>query len=85
MTRNDGGTWTKVGTAGLPGVGRNDIWVSRVEPSHHTRGTAYVVARRAPLRALKPYIFKTTDYGKTWTSITNNLPDGVRSTSSRKT
>ena len=53
VTRNDGGTWAKVGTAGLPGVGRNDVWVSRVEPSHHARGTGVRVARRPPLRDLE--------------------------------
>ena len=76
VTRNYGGTWAKVGTAGFPGVGRNDVWVSRVEPSHHARGTAYASLDGHRYAISKPYIFKTTDYGKTWTSITNNLPDG---------
>ncbi len=76
VTRNYGGTWAKVGTAGFPGVGRNDIWVSRVEPSHHARGTAYVSLDGHRFALYKPWVFKTTDYGKTWTNITNNLPDG---------
>jgi photosystem II stability/assembly factor-like uncharacterized protein len=76
VTRNYGATWAKVGSAGFPGVGRGDVWVSRVEPSHSTRGTAYVSLDGHRYAISKPYIFKTTDYGKTWTSISNNLPDG---------
>ncbi len=76
VTRDAGGTWTKVGTAGLPGVDRPDIWVSRVEPSHHTAGTAYASLDGHRFALYKPWVFKTTDYGKTWTSISSNLPDG---------
>jgi photosystem II stability/assembly factor-like uncharacterized protein len=76
VTRNAGQTWTKVGTGGLPGLTRADIWVSRVEPSHHTRGTAYVSLDGHRFALHTPWIFKTTDYGKTWTRISNGLPDG---------
>ena len=41
MTRDGGATWDEVGT-NLPGLPSHDLWVSRVEPSHHARGTAYV-------------------------------------------
>jgi photosystem II stability/assembly factor-like uncharacterized protein len=76
VTRNYGATWSKVGSAGFPGVGRGDVWVSRVEPSHSARGTAYVSLDGHRYAINKPYIFKTTDYGKTWTSLSNNLPEG---------
>jgi hypothetical protein len=75
VTRDAGATWTKVGTTGLPGVTRPDIWVSRVEPSHHTAGTAYASLDGHRFAIQKAMVFKTTDYGKTWTSISNNLPD----------
>jgi hypothetical protein len=76
VTRDGGKAWTKVGTAGLPGVDRSDIWVSRVEPSHHTAGTAYASLDGHRFALYKPWVFKTTDYGKTWTSISSTLPDG---------
>ncbi len=78
VTRDNGNTWTKVGTAGLPGLNRSDIWVSRVEPSHPPRpGPRTSVSLDGHRFALyTPWVFKTTDYGKTWTSITSGLPDG---------
>jgi photosystem II stability/assembly factor-like uncharacterized protein len=76
VTRDNGNTWAKVGTTGLPGLNRSDIWVSRVEPSHHTPGTAYVSLDGHRFALYTPWVFKTTDYGKTWTSISSGLPDG---------
>jgi photosystem II stability/assembly factor-like uncharacterized protein len=76
MTRNYGQTWTKVGTAGLPGNPRPDIWVSRVEASKHTNGTAFATITGHRFAIYKPFVYKTTDFGKTWTNITANLPDG---------
>ena len=76
VTRNYGATWTKVGVAGMPGVPRPDMWVSRVEPSHFARGTAYATIDGHRFGNYKPFVYKTTDYGKTWTAISNNIPDG---------
>jgi photosystem II stability/assembly factor-like uncharacterized protein len=76
VTRDSGATWTKVGTTGMPGLPREDLWVSRVEVSHHTRGLAYATVDGHRMALYKPWVFKTTDYGKTWTSISANLPDG---------
>jgi len=76
VTRDYGKTWMKVGTAGMPGVPRPDIWVSRVEASKHVNGTAYVTVTGHRYADYKPYVYKTTDFGKSWTSITNNLPAG---------
>lgn len=72
VTRNDGKKWTKVSDniADRP-VG---YWVSRVAASNHNPGTAYVSftgMRRDDFRA---FVYKTTDYGTTWTSIIANLP-----------
>ena len=76
MTRDYGKTWTKVGTAGMPGNPRPDIWVSRVQASSHTNGTAYATLTAHRFAHYRPYVYKTTDFGKSWTNITNNIPDG---------
>ena len=67
-------TWEEVGK-NLPDVPSKDLYVSRVEPSHHTRGTGYVSIDGHETGNFKPYVFKTTDYGKTWTNVTGNLPE----------
>ncbi len=76
VTRDYGKSWAKVGTATLPGNPRPDIWVSRVEASKHTNGTAFATVTAHRFAIYKPFVYKTTDFGKTWTNITNNLPDG---------
>ncbi len=67
----DGGTnWQTVTPPDLPEM----AWICSIQPSYADAGTAYMSARRYMLDDFKPYVFKTTDYGKTWTSITNGLP-----------
>ncbi len=74
LTRDGGTTWTnlKPNISGIP----QKIWVSRVEPSHHDAGTAYVSFDNHRLDDFKPYVYRTTDYGRTWQNITANLPAG---------
>jgi hypothetical protein len=48
--------------------------VSIIEASHYAPGTAYVAANRYQLEDMAPYIWKTTDYGRTWKKIVNGLP-----------
>ena len=74
ITRNGGVTWTNVRT-GVPGVPAG-LWVSRIEASHFDEATCYLTFDGHRSDNFKPYVFKTTDYGKTWTSIANDLPDG---------
>jgi hypothetical protein len=64
-------SWTKLNDniKGNPG-----LWVSRVEASHHFPGTAYVSYTGLRNDDFKAYVYKTTDYGQTWTSIVGNLP-----------
>jgi photosystem II stability/assembly factor-like uncharacterized protein len=73
VTRDGGANWTNV-RANIPGVPQNR-WVSRVAASRFAEGTAYVTFDGHRSDDFKPYVFKTTDYGRTWTSIAANLPD----------
>lgn len=74
VTRDDGRTWTDVGVNLPRDVQR--LWVSRVEPSAFHEGTAYVAKDGHRSDEFRPWIFKTTDFGRTWTKISDGLPDG---------
>lgn len=74
LTRDEGKTWMNV-RKNVPDVPKG-IWVSRVEASRFEEGTCYLTFDGHRSDIFKPYVFKTTDYGKTWTNITGNLPDG---------
>jgi len=52
------------------------LWVSRVEPSHFEEGTAYVSIDGHRSDEFRPWIFKTTDFGASWTKVSDDLPDG---------
>jgi photosystem II stability/assembly factor-like uncharacterized protein len=73
ITRDSGKTWTNV-RANVPEVPRG-LWVSRVEASRFAEGTAYAAFDGHRSDNFVPWIFKTTDYGKTWTKITAGLPE----------
>ncbi|MGH9408451.1 MAG: WD40/YVTN/BNR-like repeat-containing protein, partial [Vicinamibacterales bacterium] len=74
VSKDDGHTWTEVGK-NIPGV-NNTYYVSGLEASHFDAGTAYVAIDGHRNDDLKPYVFKTTDFGQTWTSVSGNLPNG---------
>ena len=71
LTRDGGKTWTNVTPKGIP----EWAMVSLIEASPFDAATAYVTVDAHKLDNFKPYIFKTNDFGKTWTSITTGLPD----------
>jgi len=71
LTRDDGKTWTNVTPKEMPEWGM----VSLIEASPFDAGTAYVAVDAHKLDNFKPYVFKTTDFGNTWTKITVGLPD----------
>ncbi len=74
ITQDGGKTWKNV-TAGMPGFPE---WgtVTMVEASHYDAGTAYVTVDAHRLDNTKPYLYKTTDYGKSWTRLDASLsPD----------
>ena len=74
VTRDGGENWTLVNDA----VPNNpEYWVSRVEASHHEPGTAYVTYTGYRRDDFRPFIYRTTDYGATWTDISSNLPEGA--------
>ncbi len=72
VTRDGGASWTDVGR-NVPGV-PDGTWVSRVEASHFAEGTAYATFDGHWLDDMTPYVFKTTDFGKSWTDISSNIP-----------
>jgi photosystem II stability/assembly factor-like uncharacterized protein len=73
MSRDGGKTWTDL-TEKVPGMPA-DRWITRVECSHHAEGTAYLTIDRHRNDDLRPYVFKTTDYGASWTRLAGNLPE----------
>jgi photosystem II stability/assembly factor-like uncharacterized protein len=74
MSRDGGTTWQDITSRfKLPGA----RWVSRVIASRHAAGTAYVAFDGHQDDDFKPYIFKTTDFGATWASVSAGMPDGM--------
>ncbi len=67
LTRDGGKTWDNV-TAKIPGVPAG-TWVSRVEASPHAEGRCYVTFDGHRQGDMKPYAFRTDDFGQTWKSV----------------
>jgi hypothetical protein len=68
-TMNDGGAWTEI-TKGLP----ERVHVSRLVASKYDAGTVYITMSDRREDNIKPYLFRSTDYGKTWTALVTDLP-----------
>jgi len=73
-TRNGGRAWSDLtaNVTGMPAWGT----VRRIEPSRFDPGTAYVAVDYHMMDTRDPFIYKTTDYGKTWTKLSDGLPKG---------
>ena len=72
VTRDGGKSWTKITPEGLPDFAR----ISLIEASPHDAGTAYLAANRYQRADRAPYVYRTTDYGATWTKIVSGIrPD----------
>ncbi|MDE2749450.1 MAG: glycosyl hydrolase [Chloroflexota bacterium] len=71
ISRDAGETWREITPPDLP------EWalISIIDASAHQAGAAYVAATRYKLDDCRPYLYKTTDYGASWTAITNGIPN----------
>ena len=68
VTRDSGKTWTNV-VGNVPGITKGAAWTSWVEASRYNEGTAYATFDRHTFGDMKPYLFKTDDFGKTWAAL----------------
>ncbi len=69
VTRDLGGSWTDVTPSDLPDFTRLGL----IEASPHDAATAYLAANRFQLSDRTPYVYRTHDYGRTWTKITEGI------------
>jgi len=67
ITRDGGKTWTNV-IANIPDLPKS-AWVTSLEPSHFDEGTAYATFDLHTFGDMRPFVFKTSDFGKSWTSL----------------
>ena len=72
VTRDHGANWTDITPAELPKFSR----VSIIEESAHRPGTIFVAANRYQVDDREPYVFRTTDYGATWTKNVSGIAPG---------
>jgi len=75
VTRDGGANWTNV-TGNIPNL---PPWgtVSNIEPSRYDAGTCYIALDFHQVNGRDPYIYKTTDYGKSWKFISSDIPKSV--------
>jgi photosystem II stability/assembly factor-like uncharacterized protein len=70
VTRDGGKAWINVTPAAMPDFGR----VSQLDGSAFDHGTAYMAVKKMLLGDQSPYIFRTRDFGATWTKVVNGIP-----------
>jgi photosystem II stability/assembly factor-like uncharacterized protein len=73
VTRDAGANWQKIQPQGIPDF----IQINSIEASPHAAGTAYVAATMYKWDDFRPYLYKTSDYGKSWTKIITGIPDNA--------
>ncbi|HEV2261472.1 MAG TPA: hypothetical protein VGR69_04175 [Candidatus Rubrimentiphilum sp.] len=71
VTTDNGAHWRSITPPALPQWAE----ITSIEPSHTQAGTAFLTASRYQYDDFRPYVFRTNDYGATWTAITGGLPD----------
>jgi photosystem II stability/assembly factor-like uncharacterized protein len=72
ITKDNGAHWQNITPAGL-----QECLINAIEVSPFDKATAYIATTRYKFNDHTPGLYKTTDYGKTWTKITNGIPDGA--------
>lgn len=72
LTTDGGKTWKNVTPTGL-----KECLINAIEVSPHDKATAYIATTRYKFNDHAPAIYKTTDYGKTWTKITNGIANNA--------
>ncbi|HNP95054.1 MAG TPA: glycosyl hydrolase, partial [Cyclobacteriaceae bacterium] len=76
ITRDGGKTWTNVSrNVNMPAWGT----IANVEPSRYDAATAYIAVDMHQMGDFDPYIYKTSDYGKTWKKISDGIPKSILS------
>lgn len=75
VTQDGGKTWTNT-VANIPGLPKN-TWCYHIEASSFDKGTAYAVFEGHTSGDMKPYTYKTSDFGKTWTNIITPEVEGL--------
>ncbi len=73
LTRDNGKIWSNVTPPGLSDWSK----ISIIDASHFDAGTAYAAVDRHRLDDIVPYIYRTHDFGKSWTRINNGIPNGA--------
>ena len=73
VTRDGGATWQNVTPKALPDFSL----IGYVEPSHFDPAVCYISATKYKSDDNRPFIYKTSDYGATWTPLVNGLPTGT--------
>jgi photosystem II stability/assembly factor-like uncharacterized protein len=71
ITRDGGANWSNITPPDMPHYGR----VSLIEASPNDAATAYAAVKNYQMDDRRPYIYRTHDYGKTWTKIVNGIPE----------
>ena len=69
LTKDGGKNWENVTPKGMP----EWMMINSIEPSAFDAGTCYVAGTKYKTGDFTPYLYKTTDYGKSWTKITNGI------------
>ncbi len=72
LTRDGGAHWQNITPAGL-----QECLINAIEVSPFDKATAYIATTRYKFNDHTPGLYKTTDYGKTWTKINNGIPNGA--------
>ncbi|MEE9461741.1 MAG: hypothetical protein V3V53_07905 [Bacteroidales bacterium] len=76
VTENGGTSWQKIEVSSMPGIPAT-AFVNDIKADLHDVNTVYAALDNHKFGDFKPYLMKSTDKGKTWQSISSNIPDGT--------